>query len=1135
MMDFAIGRASLRSSLRSSLGGKRRASHGHKPQRRMLQFNDAACDANYTLVGSQCVCEANHYADFKAGTSVTPATLAYVPVPVAAVAAPSFSTIFDASQPDRLTPIGTTGWIARSTVYSTIVDGSAVLGLAAKLTTGALEASVQTTLDVSMSQPLVARLTFALFGANNGELACSSSHLSEEGVVRVAWSADGASWEPIFFSTAGEYPVGSACWQTVTTHGFRPLTDDTVQFRISIDISGSDVTSAGYASGGIAGPGSAPGQTLFLRAVSFAAGLDTCPECPPGTMTNVGAANFLACVPPSGVIANNTINYVDLDVNESLFRANLPDYIQVLTYGENEDVFIENCPAGYYCLSDTTIPRACPAGTYRDVPGAESPADCFPCPVGSFCPLGAPTPTYCPAGSYRGTQGARSPEECSACLPGNFCPLGSVDPTNCSAGTYMPAAGAQEEPNCADCPPGRFCPQATATPVSCAAGTFRSEVAGFSQADSCAPCLAGSYCPEGSVYPTPCAAGTYRDGLGGVTQEGSCVTCPAGSFCPSGSQTPTPVAAGTFIGATGGQAQTDAQTCPAGFYCPSGSAAPTVCPSGTYNAGTGASQLEDCMPCTVGCYCEAGTTDPVECPTGTYRSVEAGEKLDDCAVCPTGQYCPVQSVTPVGCPSGTFRADVGAGAVEDCLSCPVGEYCPFSTTTPMHCPAGTYLDNSGGVSRSSCIDCPAGAYCPETSEHPTLCPAGTYRAVTGAGAVSDCQPCPSGQYCVLGTVTPVSCPAGTYLSTLRGAAVGDCVTCPAGKYCPERSIVAVDCVVGTYRPLEAGASQSDCTVCPTGHYCPTGSVNPSDCPPGTYNMLEGARNLTVDCLTCQKGAYCPVASTYPTQCKPGTYSNTAGNDDASDCVTCPAGAYCALGSTSPSLCHPGYHRDTPGATHLANCLLCLPGTYSLDSGRTSNCPICPANQYCRTSTIKETCPMHTTAPAGSYSRLNCVCDPGYSCSYYKQIQAIVTLNTTLSDFNGNVGNIKSMFVSAMAAAANVTSNFVVINGVASRVGRRLLSVGSEFEMSGASVDGEAGAHHAPVQDEFMENENVQPRHSRALKSHVAPSADGIKVLVSVANTGRLRKLESHLNLLSKGLHIAHRWEPAHKVRAVKIE
>jgi hypothetical protein len=68
-------------------------------------------------------------------------------------------------------------------------------------------------------------------------------------------------------------------------------------------------------------------------------------------------------------------------------------------------------------------------------------------------------------------------------------------------------------------------------------------------------------------------------------------------------------------------------------------------------------------------------------------------------------------------------------------------------------------------------------------------------------------------------------------------------------------------------------------------------------------------------------------------------------------------------------------------------------------GRTSNCPVCDGNYYCRTSTLKEAFPRHTTSAAGSYSRLNCKCNPGYSCTYYKRIQAIVTLNSTAYDFN----------------------------------------------------------------------------------------------------------------------------------------
>ena len=235
---------------------------------------------------------------------------------------------------------------------------------------------------------------------------------------------------------------------------------------------------------------------------------------------------------------------------------------------------------------------------------------------------------------------------------------------------------------------------------------------------------------------------------------------------------------------------------------------------------------------------------------------------------------------------------------------------------------------------------------------------------------------------------------------------------------------------------------------------------------------------------------------------------------------------------------PHWHPLRPGlpargATHLANCLLCLPGTYSLTVGRTSNCPTCPANFYCRTSTLKQACPTHTTSPAGSYSILKCICDPGFSCTYYKQIQAIVTLNTTLHDFNNDVAGIKTGFLSAMGAAANVSASQVVINGVIeippAQGGRRLLTdPGNPLRDSLEA--------YADLDDLFADKWPEQPpdypaRAGRALLSAQAlpPAAGGIHVFASVRGSGRLHRLEHHLARVTPGLHIAHRWEQAHKV------
>lgn len=211
-----------------------------------------------------------------------------------------------------------------------------------------------------------------------------------------------------------------------------------------------------------------------------------------------------------------------------------------------------------------------------------------------------------------------------------------------------------------------------------------------------------------------------------------------------------------------------------------------------------------------------------------------------------------------------------------------------------------------------------------------------------------------------------------------------------------------------------------------------------------------------------------------------------------DCLACPAGNYCPIQTVVPIQCSPGTHRDTPGATQLANCLLCQPGTYSLQAGRTTNCPLCQANFYCRTSTSKDVCPLHTTSAAGSYSRVNCLCDPGYECTYYKEIQAIVTLNATMWEFQNDINGVRTAFIAAMAAAAGVQPSQVSINDVITQSRRRrLLS---------------------------LEEKKREP----------------IDVHASILGAVSLRDLDKHLNRHADFLHIAHQWKQAPKVKAVPI-
>ena len=60
----------------------------------------------------------------------------------------------------------------------------------------------------------------------------------------------------------------------------------------------------------------------------------------------------------------------------------------------------DDCPARYYCLSETTVPEICPAYSY--------------------CPAGSVAPTICPDGSYTedDVTGLSDPLDCQLCPAG---------------------------------------------------------------------------------------------------------------------------------------------------------------------------------------------------------------------------------------------------------------------------------------------------------------------------------------------------------------------------------------------------------------------------------------------------------------------------------------------------------------------------------------------------------------------------------------------------------------------------------------------------------------------------------------------------------------------------------------------
>lgn len=381
-------------------------------------------------------------------------------------------------------------------------------------------------------------------------------------------------------------------------------------------------------------------------------------------------------------------------------------------------------------------------------------------------------------------------------------------------------------------------------------------------------------------------------------------------------------------------------------------------------------------------------------------------------------------------------SDVQVAAVQ---TCPSGYYCPTDTTTPTPCPAGTYFSGTNANNANQCVDCPAGNYCPQASATPTNCAAGTYRGGLKGVAQSSCTDCPTGNYCPIQSINPTNCSAGTYLSFTKAIAANNCSACPAGQFCPIATTTPTNCAAGTYRGTTGAAAQGDCSACITGNYCPLGSVNPTNCSAGKYRSTTSGAAAT-DCYDCVLAQYCPLATTTPIDCPNATYRNTVGAAAVTDCFTCTANNYCPQKTTNP-----------------------FP------------------------------CPANTVSPAGSNTILQCRCVQGYTCTYTKTITATVTLNTTYSAFDQDVGGVRTAFQQAVANAAGVPFNRVSILGFATRSTnrRRMLSI-----FSGPETD------------------------------------SAIVVHAKIHGGERLHELESHLKKHSESLHIAHEWKENHGLSVI---
>nr|XP_054760934.1 uncharacterized protein LOC129267226 [Lytechinus pictus] len=737
------------------------------------------------------------------------------------------------------------------------------------------------------------------------------------------------------------------------------------------------------------------------------------------------------------------------------------------------------CPRGYYCLEAATEPTElcptghyCPAGTqsanqypchegsYSNERGNIRWEQCVDCTEGHYCPEGSSLPTACPAGTFREEEEGGSEDDCSQCTEGHYCNgTGNVEATECSKGTYSDWGAT----SCTTCEPGYYCDERATTQtnmyaykicpagVTCAAGRISAPDL-FNDA-----CVAGSYCLSGDKdpYPRHCPNGTFSDETG-LIQESECQICPKGQycnptgltapagdcpgghFCPEGTadQYANPCSASFYLNASAGE---DSQgctlciagyycpteglswpvECPQGFFCPAGSQYPSACPTGTYGNSTLLRRSEDCTPCPGGYYCEgAGNLEPTDvCDAGFFCAFKAvsSAPVDGFTggVCPPGGYCPAGTAYPANCPLGTYSNSSGSKSADDCIACDPGYYCAGDNNPEPTGPCEPGYFCTGGSGTSIQHEVPEGHYSGSAAYKAEPCERGSYQTARKSSYCLDCPqgaycnesgtatpaPCLSGHYCPPRTIIPVPCPTGTHRVETSAQEVGDCTICPPGKFCGETGLIDVsgDCAAGHFCIGGADTShpyETDCAnatilgggECPAGYYCPEGTETPTSypCQNGTYLNVTGGKEIE-DCLDCPGGEVCGgYALTEPNElCAPGYFcagkAKTKYPTDGETGNICPVGHYCPEGSPAAMRCPDGEYNNITGR---AECFTCPQGFYCADGERLL---ACPRGHYCPEGTGSNgsiPCPRGTYNPdLGLASVDQCQpCAPGYYCT-----------------------------------------------------------------------------------------------------------------------------------------------------------
>ncbi|KAG8141531.1 hypothetical protein E2320_007142, partial [Naja naja] len=729
------------------------------------------------------------------------------------------------------------------------------------------------------------------------------------------------------------------------------------------------------------------------------------------------------------------------------------------------------CPPGHYCVMGSDRPQPCPAGNYNPFWGLDQ---CLDCPEGAYCDIGHYCPKNtkfrtqfpCPRGTYSEVLGIRTAAECQLCpsgkfcsKPGSFCPEASSVPILCSPGFHCASSelaapsgpcdpgfyctGGSTLPNPTDgimgdiCPQGYFCPQGTSSPVPCPAGlsSVLSRLVLFPSGPNLPRefvyrrlvlsrgtifVLLVTIVPKGvqnlscvllvnikMKWAKVCAKSALQERGGNENENRLNIVGLIDRFCDPSFQTRDPRnSRRTSPGVI------NPMDCLPGYYCLSGTktAKQYPCPAGTFSNQTSLSSFRECEPCPGGKFCaRPGLVTPSgPCLPGYYCVLRAWRpnpvEDETGSLCPAGHFCPLSSNRPIPCPKGTFLPLPGMLSQNACLPCPGGSFCQGEGLASISgtCQAGFYCDLSS--SRPDQNLCPPGFYCPQGTGTPVPCMPGTINPHSGKWDITDCKLCPAGNFCSgAGKTAPEGrCSPGFYCPPGQVSSTPSSHRCPRGFYCLEGSVEPVACEKGTYQSEEGKESCNPCParffceptndrndICPRGHFCPPGTGFPMPCPPGSFSTMIGLKaegeclpcpaghicSNSVPCpndgihgYRCPKGFYCPQGASSEVPCEPGMFSPT---DGASVCLPCPAGTACRHAATvEPAICPHGYYCPAETAMPIpcpAGLLNALEGASSFNA-----CKPCPVGRYCRGDANWKPDAMGLSSPTGP-------CTAGFYC------------------------------------------------------------------------------------------------------------------------------------------------------------